>query len=70
MRKEKFKQFYTAKEVCKKLKISRATLARYMTERGLNYVKIGRTVRFAEDDLIDFITPKVTHNSSHLEANN
>jgi len=63
MRKARFRQFYTAREVCNKLKISRATLSRYMTQRGLNYIKIGRTVRFAEDDLLDFLRrPGVSEN--------
>ena len=47
--------YITMKELCEKLKISRATVDRWRQE-GLPFVKIGNGVRFIENDVMEWIT--------------
>jgi len=46
--------YITLKELCEKLKISRATVDRWRRE-GLPFIKIGNGVRFIESDVMEWI---------------
>jgi len=55
MIKARIKQFYTVKQVCGKLQISRPTLYRYIKQGLIKRTKIGGSVRFIEDEVIRLI---------------
>lgn len=46
--------YITLKDLCEKLKISRATIDRWRRE-GLPFIKIGNGVRFIESDVMKWI---------------
>jgi excisionase family DNA binding protein len=48
------KEFLTVDEMCKWLKVTRKTLERWR-EKGLPFVKIGRSVRFEKEAVIKWI---------------
>jgi len=52
---KKIPQFYTATQVCKKLAISRSKLSRMMSSHQIKFIRLGKTVHFSENDLIDLI---------------
>ena len=49
--------FLTVEELCKWLKISRATADRWRKE-GLPFIKQGRLVRFCKDDVMNWLKKK------------
>jgi excisionase family DNA binding protein len=51
---EVYNEFLTIKEICEKLKVSRTSVYRYF-KRGLEFHKIGRSVRIRKADLNKFI---------------
>lgn len=61
---KKLAQFHTAKTVCGKLQISRGTLSNLMKRGEIRYVKIGKAVRFNEQDILNFIDAKSKVNVS------
>jgi excisionase family DNA binding protein len=48
-------RFFTLSEVRQMLRVSRATLWRWTTERGLKVVKVGGVARIRESDLQAFL---------------
>ena len=48
------KQYLTMKELLEQLKLSRATIDAWRKE-GLPYTKMGRSLRFDEDAVMDWI---------------
>lgn len=61
--KTKLSQLLTAQDVCDKLRISRNTLAAHMKNGELDYIKIGKSLRFSEFALVRFIDAKTQKNS-------
>ena len=49
------KMLLTAKQAGERLRISESTVYRLLRGRQLKGVKIGRLLRFTEDELMDFI---------------
>ncbi len=48
-------------QVCERLQISRRTLDRLIAERRIAYRKLGSAVRFAEDDVQQYVDGVVVH---------
>ena len=47
---------YTIKEVAAKLKVTEATVRKWVLEKRIGYQKVGRLLRFTEKNIEDFIT--------------
>ncbi len=48
----------TIKEVAEKLKVSRATINRWMEDKTISFVKIGKCVRFREEHIENWLDKK------------
>ena len=49
-------KFYSIKELSERLSVSRATIYRYVAAGKLHKVKLGETTRFAESDVLAFLS--------------
>ena len=49
-------QFYSVKELATRLGVSLSTIHRYANEGKLHRVKLGRTTRFSESDVLAFLS--------------
>jgi excisionase family DNA binding protein len=57
-------QFYTAKQVCEALQISRATLSTWMKEGMIEFIKFEKSVRFSPKSLEKLIEERTVRSSS------
>jgi len=58
--------FITVNELSEKLKYSRSTIYRWISENSIPYHRLGREIRFSENDIICIINQKTA--ASRKEA--
>ena len=49
----------TVKDACEYMRVSRATLSKYMKRGEIRYVKLAGAVRFFEGDLLKFLNSHI-----------
>jgi len=59
--------FYTVNELSDKLKYSRSTIYRWISENSIPFQRLGRGIRFTENDIMQIIHQKT--NSGQKEQN-
>jgi len=50
--------FYTVNELSDKLKYSRSTIYRWISEKSIPFQRLGREIRFTENDVMQIIHQK------------
>ena len=58
------KQILTVQDLKEFLNISEATIYKWKRERGLPHIKIGRTLRFNKDRILEWLEQHETGNKS------
>jgi len=61
-------EFYTVNELSEKLKYSRSTIYRWIEERSIPYQRMGRQIRFTENDVMGIINQKANNKKEHRDG--